>query len=219
MFPEKTLPQMLREQASLRPDKVAIRQKRFGIWKPITWKQYYERACDVGIGLRQLGLNKCGHVAVISENRIEWVLAQLGAGLTGAVTVGVYPTSPANEVAYVLGHSDTEIVVCEDQEQVDKVLERCGELPKLRHVVVIETKGVRSYPADFVSTFANSRGDRTRDPARAAGFDRRGIGQSDPARDRARHLYLRLHRQAERRDAELRQSARGGNRSRRAYRT
>ena len=155
MFPEKTLPQMLREQASLRPDKVAIRQKRFGIWKPITWKQYYERACDVGIGLRQLGLNKCGHVAVISENRIEWVLAQLGAGLTGAVTVGVYPTSPANEVAYVLGHSDTEIVVCEDQEQVDKVLERCGELPKLRHVVVIETKGVRSYPADFVSTFAN----------------------------------------------------------------
>jgi long-chain acyl-CoA synthetase len=153
MFPEKTLPQMLREQARLRPDKVAIRQKDFGIWKPISWKQYFERACDVGLGLRELGL-KGGHVAVISENRIEWVLAQLGAGLAGAITVGVYPTSPANEVAYVLGHSDAEIVVCEDQEQVDKVLERRHELPKLRHVVVMEQKGARSYPADFVTTFA-----------------------------------------------------------------
>jgi long-chain acyl-CoA synthetase len=153
MFPEKTLPQMLREQAMLRPNKVAIRQKDFGIWKPITWKQYFERACDVGLGLRQLGLREGGHLAVISENRVEWVLAQLGAGLTGAVTVGVYPTSPANEVAYVIGHSDTEIVICEDQEQVDKVLERRDELRKLRHVVVMETKGARSYPSDFVTTF------------------------------------------------------------------
>jgi long-chain acyl-CoA synthetase len=154
MFPDKTLPQMLREQAQARPDKVAIRQKDFGIWKPITWRQYFERASDVGIGLRELGLGAGGHLAVISENRVEWVLAQLGAGLTGAVTVGVYPTSPANEVAYVLGHSDTEIAVCEDQEQVDKVLERRHELPKLRHVIVMETKGARSYPADFVTTFA-----------------------------------------------------------------
>lgn len=153
-LPELTLPQMLREQARRRPDAVAIRQKDFGIWQPVSWRAYYERACAAGMGFRALGLGEGGHVAILSENRLEWVLAQLGTNLVGGVAIGVYPTSPANEVAYVLGHCEAEIVVCEDQEQVDKVLERRAELPKLRRVVVIESKGARSYPADFVLTFA-----------------------------------------------------------------
>ena len=153
-LPELTLPQMLREQARRRPEAVAIRQKDFGIWQPVSWRSYYERACAAGMGFRALGLGEGGHVAILSENRLEWVLAQLGANLLGGVAIGVYPTSPANEVAYVLGHCDAQIVVCEDQEQVDKVLERRAELPKLRRVVVIETKGLRSYPADFVLSFA-----------------------------------------------------------------
>jgi long-chain acyl-CoA synthetase len=144
---------MLREQARRRPHRVAIRQKDFGIWNPITWRDYFERAQLVGHGLRSLGLGEGGHVAVLSENRLEWVLAQLGAGLVGAITIGVYPTSPANEVAYVLEHSDTEVIVCEDQEQVDKVLERRAELPKLRHIVVVETKGMRRYPPGSVISF------------------------------------------------------------------
>ena len=142
-FPEATLPQMLRENARRYPDRVAIRQKEFGIWNPWTWKEYFERACRVGLGLRSLGLAEGGHVAILSENRIEWVLAQLGTNIMDGVAVGVYPTSPSNEVAYVVAHSESEIVVCEDQEQVDKVLERRDELPKLRRIVVIETKGIR----------------------------------------------------------------------------
>lgn len=153
-LPDLTLPQMLREQARVQPDRVAIRQKDFGIWHPVTWAAYAARAEAAGLGLRALGLPAGGHVAVLSENRVEWVLAQLGAGLVGAVTVGVYPTSPAGEVAYVLGHAEAEIVVCEDQEQVDKVLERRHELPRLRRVVVMETKGARAYPPDLVLTFA-----------------------------------------------------------------
>jgi long-chain acyl-CoA synthetase len=150
-FPDLTLPQMLREQARLRPDTVAIRQKDFGIWHPVTWSEYLARAQAAGLGMRAMGLAAGGHVAILSENRVEWVLAQLGAGLVGAVAIGVYPTSPANEVSYVLGHSEAEIVVCEDQEQVDKVLACRAELPKLRRVVVIEPKGTRSYPEDVVT--------------------------------------------------------------------
>jgi len=152
-FAELTLPQALRENARRQPDRVAIRQKKFGIWNPYTWKEYYDRARRVGLGFRALGLSAGGNVAILSENRIEWVLAQLGANAVGAVVVGVYPTSPANEVAYVLAHSESEIVVCEDQEQVDKVLERRDELPKLRRIVVLETKGLRGYPADQVISF------------------------------------------------------------------
>jgi long-chain acyl-CoA synthetase len=153
-LPELTLPQMLREQARLRPDRTAVRQKEFGIWRPLSWARYFERASHFGLGLTALGVPEKGHVAVLSENRVEWVLAQLGAGLVGAVTVGVYATSPAVEVAYVLGHCDAEIVVCEDQEQVDKVLEKRHELPRLQRIVVIETKGMRAYPADLVLSFA-----------------------------------------------------------------
>jgi long-chain acyl-CoA synthetase len=153
-FPELTLPQMLRVHAEKMPDRVAVLQKDFGIWNPLTWRQYHERACDVGHGLLALGLGDRGHVAVLSENRVEWVLAQLGAGIVGGVTIGVYPTSPANEVGYVLEHSDSEIIVCEDQEQLDKVIEMRDQLPKLRRVVVIETKGLRGYSGDFVISFA-----------------------------------------------------------------
>jgi len=156
-LPELTLPQMLREQARRQPARAAIRQKDFGVWKPLRWDDYFRRASHFGLGLRVLGLSEGGHVGVISENRVEWVLAQMGAGLVGAVTVGVYPTSPTPEVAYVVGHADIEIMVCEDQEQTDKVLAARAELPRLKHVVVVETKGLRSYPPELrrlISTFA-----------------------------------------------------------------
>ncbi|MBU0830020.1 MAG: AMP-binding protein [Gammaproteobacteria bacterium] len=151
-----TLPQMLRERARTDAQRIAIRQKDFGIWKPFTWSQYHQRACHFGLGLKALGLPAGGHVGVISENRIEWVLAQMGAGLVGAVTVGVYPTSPTNEVAYVVGHADIEIMVCEDQEQTDKLLAALPDLPRLKKIVVMETKGLRSFAPEvrqFIATF------------------------------------------------------------------
>ncbi len=143
-LPPATLPQMLRRRSQEDATRVAILQKDFGIWKPLTWREYHDRAARFGLGLRAMGLQPGGHVGVLSENRVHWVLAQMGAGLVGAVTVGVYPTSPAPEVAYVLGHADVEIVVCEDQEQTDKVLSALDRLPRLRKIVVVEKKGLRN---------------------------------------------------------------------------
>ena len=137
-----TLPQMLREQAAVRPDQVAIRQKEHGIWKPVRWGSYFQRARHVGLGLRAAGLSDGAHVGVLSENRVEWALTQLGAGLVGGITVGVYPTSPSNEIAYVLAHADVEIVICEDQEQSDKVLDSLAQLPRLKKIVMLEKKGL-----------------------------------------------------------------------------
>ena len=139
---ELTLPQALSRQARENPAEIALRQKEHGIWKPLTWADYHRRAVRVGLGLRAAGLSEGGHVGMLSENRAEWVLSQLGAGLVGAVTVGVYPTSPTVEVAYVLEHGDAEIVVCEDQEQSDKVIEARDRLPRLRKIVVMEKKGL-----------------------------------------------------------------------------
>lgn len=144
---ELTLPQALRHQAKNAGDRIAMRQKRFGIWKPLTWSQLHERAMHVGLGLASLGVGQGAHVGVLSENRIEWVLSQLGSGLVGAITVGVYPTSPTNEVAYVLGHADAQVVVCEDQEQADKVLDAREQLPAVKAIVVMERKGLEDVKA------------------------------------------------------------------------
>ncbi|WP_305806629.1 AMP-binding protein [Stenotrophomonas sp. YIM B06876] len=155
--PELTLPQMLRERARSTPERVALRQKDFGIWQPLSWAGYYQRASCFALGLHTLGLGAGGHVGVLSENRTEWVLAQMGAGLLGAVAVGVYPTSPTSEVAYVVAHADIEIMVCEDQEQTDKLLEARAQLPRLRKIVVMETKGLRSFAPglrELIVTFA-----------------------------------------------------------------
>jgi len=149
-----TLPQLLRDNAQRIPDRIALRQKDFGIWQPITWAEYYTRARHFGLGMLALGMTSRGHVAILSENRAEWVIAQLGTGLVGGVSIGVYATSPANEVAYVLAHSEAEVVVCEDQEQTDKVLESLGDLPKLKRIVVIDPKGLRHYGSDKLASFA-----------------------------------------------------------------
>lgn len=152
-LPALTVIEMLREHARARPTQIAIRQKRFGIWRPTPWADYWRRARHVALGLRELGLGRGGHLGVLAENRIEWVLSQMGAGVLGAVTVGVYATSPSNEVAYVLDHADVSIVVCEDQEQIDKVIEARDSLPKLVKIVAMEDRGVGGYEPGLVVTF------------------------------------------------------------------
>jgi long-chain acyl-CoA synthetase len=143
--PDATLPQRLRFWASAWPDRVAFRQKDFGIWQPYTWADYHRLARHFGLGMTALGLPCGGHVAIVSENRKEWVIAQLGLGMVGGVTVGVYPTSPAEEVEFLLALSESRFAVCEDQEQVDKVLECKARLPALEAIVVIDPKGLRHY--------------------------------------------------------------------------
>lgn len=174
-WPALTLVQMLREQARRRPAAIAIRQKDFGIWQPLTWAGYWTRARRVGLGLAALGLAPGGRVAIISENRVEWLLAQMGAGAVGAVPVGVYSTSPAAEMGYVLEHADVELAVCEDQEQTDKVLQVAARLPRLRRIVVMETKGLRSYPPQqraLLVTFAELEAEGARrEAAQLAALD------------------------------------------------
>ena len=152
-----TLPQRLRHWARLRGDAVALRQKDLGIWEPVSWRQYEEQARWFGLGLTAAGLPEGGHVAIVSENRKEWVFTQLGAGMVGAVTVGVYPTSPAAEVEYLLQASDAAVVVCEDQEQLDKVLEVRERLPLLNQpgvrLVIIDPRGLRHYRVPGLLTF------------------------------------------------------------------
>lgn len=144
-FDHLTLPRKLQHWARERPQDIALRQKDFGIWSPITWQNYEAQARYFGVGLVTLGMESQARVAIISENRCEWVYTQIGCGMAALVTVGIYPTSPAAEVAYLLEAADVSAVVCEDQEQLDKVIEALEELDHAPLLIVIDPKGLRHY--------------------------------------------------------------------------
>jgi len=140
-----TLPQQLRHWAQVSPTETALRQKKYGIWQTVSWAEYERQSRWFGLGLMKLGLQRGQTVAVLSENCQEWVIAELGIAMVNCVTAGVYPTSPAPEVEYLLALSDAPIVVVEDQEQLDKVLAIRERLPHLAAIVVMDPKGLRRY--------------------------------------------------------------------------
>ncbi len=148
-----TLPKLLRERARAAPGEVALREKEYGIWQRVTWADYLGHVRRFCLGLVSLGVERGDKVAILSENCREWVWAELAAMSASAVGVGVYPTSPAHEVKYVVSHCEAAVVVCEDQEQVDKILEVSAELPHVRRIVVADMRGVRGYRDPRILSF------------------------------------------------------------------
>jgi long-chain acyl-CoA synthetase len=149
-----TFPKLLARNAERFGDrKVAMREKEFGIWQEFSWKDYHEHVKYFSLGLVSLGLNAGDKVAIIGDNRPEWVWAEVAAQAAGAVPLGLYQDSTLKEVAYVIDHSDSAFVVAEDQEQVDKILDMREQLPKVRYIVYTDPRGMRSYKEPFLLDF------------------------------------------------------------------
>jgi long-chain acyl-CoA synthetase len=138
-----TVASRIRARAAETPDRIALREKDFGIWHQVSWREYWEQAELVGHALLALGIEPGDRVAVHSENRKEWLYSDIGAVAVRAVTVGLYPTNPVAEVEYLLSHSGARILIAEDQEQVDKALEVLDQLPELEKIVYVDPRGIR----------------------------------------------------------------------------
>ncbi|MCF6249402.1 MAG: AMP-binding protein [Desulfobacula sp.] len=152
-LPNRTLPLVFLDRVAQCGDQVALWEKDFGIWHRITWNQYLDHVKHFAMGLVSLGFHRGDHLAIISENCKEWLYADLACISLGGITSGVYPTSPYPEVKYVVHHSDSVIVVCEDQEQTDKILHVIDDLPLLKKIIVKDMKGMRRYPKDIILSF------------------------------------------------------------------
>ncbi len=133
----------VRDWAQRVPEQVAMREKDFGIWQEITWADYWGVVQDVGHALLALGVEPGDRVAVHSENRPEWLFADVGTVAVRGITTGIYPTNPATEVRYLLEDSGAKVLIAEDQEQVDKALEVAEALPGLERIVYVEPRGLR----------------------------------------------------------------------------
>ena len=133
----------IREHARTRPGAVALRDKHLGVWRPWTWEHYWEQVQLFGHALLARGVHPGDRVAIHSENRPEWLVADMGSLAVRAASVGLYPTNPAAEVGYLLADSGAVVLVAEDQEQVDKALEVLTDCPTLTTIVYVEPRGLR----------------------------------------------------------------------------
>ncbi len=141
----RTLPGRLALWARQRGDKPAMREKRLGIWQEITWQEYYANVQAAGLMLKKLGVKPGDHVTILSDNRPEWLYADLAAQGIGARSAGIYQTNPASDVEYIVNHCQSPVLFCEDQEQVDKAIEIREQTPQLTHIVVFDGRGLREY--------------------------------------------------------------------------
>ncbi len=148
-----TLPALLMQRAVEYGDRVALRTKDYGLWQEESWQDYRARVRAVANALLALGVKPEQCVALISENRPEWVYADIGIQSTGAITAAIYVTSAAEQVAYIVKHSGSSLIFVEDEEQLDKLLATREQLPELKRIVVFDWKGLRDFSDPMVMRF------------------------------------------------------------------
>ncbi len=150
----QTLPQYLYAHAQKHPDRVALRERIYGIWQEMTWRQFYEFVKHFALGLHELGLKPEDTVAIIGDNRPEWIIAELAAQSLGSKSVGIYQDSIPPEVEDIAVRADATFIVAEDQEQVDKIIEIWPSLEgKVHKVIYYDPKGLRAYNQPYLMYF------------------------------------------------------------------
>ena len=174
---QATLPQLLLHNSERFGERTALREKEFGLWQRTSWAEYAERVTAFALGLQELGLEAGDRIAILGDNRPEWLIAELAAQSMGGLSMGVYQDSVATEVQFLLEFSGARFVVAEDQEQVDKILEVQESLPAVEKVIYYDPRGLRSYPHEVLMGFPEVEElGRRQDPERF----RRAVASTKP---------------------------------------
>ena len=138
-----TIVDALTANGQRRPDQPAMRYRPTGHtdedrWRVVTWADYLLAAREIAAGLAEMGALPGERIAILSANRMEWHLADLGALFNGSVTVPVYPTSSPSQIAYILARAEVTVCFVDTHNQLGKLIEVRNELPDLKRVVLIE---------------------------------------------------------------------------------
>ena len=128
--------------------RVAMREKEYGIWRPITWQGYLDNVKFIALGLVRLGMKPGDKVSMIGDNRPQGLWAEMAALCAGGIGVWLFQDCLIEEVRYIIDHSDTRFLFGEGQEEVDKALSIIDECPKLEKIIWDDPKGMRNYHQD-----------------------------------------------------------------------
>lgn len=140
-----TFPKLLLDHAKKRPNKDAIREKDLGIWQSWTWSQAADEIIALANGLASLGFKRGDKLAIVGNNRPRLYWGMCAAQCLGGIPVPVYQDSVADEMQYVLDHSEVRFTLVEDQEQVDKMLEIFDRCPAMEQIIYDDPRGLRDY--------------------------------------------------------------------------
>jgi long-chain acyl-CoA synthetase len=147
-----SLPHYLLRNAQEYSDRTAMRHKDLGIWREWTWSEVADQVSHYALGLQQLGLKRGDKVAIIGANRprLYWTFPAVQS--LGAIPVPMYADAVADEMVFVLAHAGIRFAICQDQEQIDKVLSVQEKLPGLERLLYDEPRGMRDYGDQFISS-------------------------------------------------------------------
>jgi long-chain acyl-CoA synthetase len=131
------IPGRLLRPAIERPSHIAYQAKVSGRWQPTTWRGYADQVRTAARALIALGFSRGAKVAILGFNRPEWVILDHAAMMAGGAAAGIYTTCSAEEVQYIVHHSESLVVLAEDAAQLKKLEAKRSEMPLLKHIVMM----------------------------------------------------------------------------------
>ncbi len=150
-----TVAKLFRHTVAARGGRAAMAHKDLGLWQKVTWAQYGAHARHTGLGLAALGLAPRDVAGILADTIPEWLWTDMGIVGLGAVSVGLYPTSSREQVEYIVNDSGARFLFVEDEEQLDKALERRTHMPRLERVIVYDTTGLKRLDDPLVMSYAD----------------------------------------------------------------
>ena len=167
----ETILHRLDQRASSTPSDVAYRDKLTGTWRETTWAQYNTLAKRSAKALSKMGVGTGDVVTILGNNRPEWTLMLLGAMGVGGIGAGIYASNSAEEVSYIVNHSESKVILIEDKSQYDKLVTEWPKMPTLAHAVMMA--GAERPDDDRVMSWEDflASGDDVDDTVVSAGLD------------------------------------------------
>jgi len=162
----------------------ALQYKKDGRYTPISHRVIERRVRHAAIGLASLGVRVGDRVAILSENRPEWAIADYACLTSGVTDVPIYPTLPPDQIAFILKDSGSTAIFVSTPEQAAKIAEVRSQLPSLLHVISFDEAGPVS---DMTLAALEYRGAAAETPASAA--DYRKVAESVDPDDLATLIY------------------------------
>jgi long-chain acyl-CoA synthetase len=148
-----SIPQWFIARCAATPDRVAFRYKDRGIYQDVTWRNYRRLVSEFLAGLEALGLRPGDRVAAMADPCWEFLISDMAALCGGAICYGIYTTCSVSEVEYQLENGDADFFCAENQEFVDKLLNTATRVPRIRKIIVFDTRALFQYTDERLISF------------------------------------------------------------------
>jgi len=134
----QTLNEMLRNSVNLYGDRTAFKVKKDGKFAPITYKEFYNKVEKFGTGLLGIGIKKLSHVGLISDNRFEWIIADMAIVGLRAADVPCSGNSSSQDISFKLNHSEAQATILEGEKQFLNFYKIAKDLPKIKNIILYD---------------------------------------------------------------------------------